>query len=136
MSDDTADDKLRVIRELLLAAFTAENLRCFCLDDPRFRPICDHLGPGHGLNDMVDEIIDYCRTCSLWPKFLAAVKQARPETFARFEPRLGVSGLPAYTAPGSPEPSELLEPVLLAQIYDQIASLGSIRATKPVLNSS
>jgi len=28
------------------------------------------------------------------------------------------------------------EPVLLAQIYDQVATLGSIHATKLVLNSS
>jgi putative transposase len=31
---------------------------------------------------------------------------------------------------------EMPEPVLLAQIYDQIATLGSIHATKPILNSS
>jgi hypothetical protein len=48
-------------RQLLLAAFTPEDLHRFCLDDPRVHPICDRFDPGHSLNDMIDQVIDHCR---------------------------------------------------------------------------
>ena len=62
MSDDTTEYNLKAIRELLLAAFIAEDLRRFCRDDPRFRPIYRRFAPGDGLEDLVDEVIDYCQT--------------------------------------------------------------------------
>jgi hypothetical protein len=65
MSQDTSDHNLRAIRELILAAFTAEGLRRFLEDDRRFRPIVAEFGPGHGLTDMVDETVTYCRTSLL-----------------------------------------------------------------------
>jgi hypothetical protein len=43
MSDHTSDYNLKAIRKLLLEAFTAEDLRRFCLDDPSFRPICERI---------------------------------------------------------------------------------------------
>ena len=105
MSDDTTDYNLKAIRELLLEAFTAEDLRRFCLDDPRFRPICDRFGHGHGLDDMVDQVIDHCRTHSLWPEFLATVEQARPDTYARFADRLPTSASPSQAPPSPLIPS-------------------------------
>jgi hypothetical protein len=108
MSYDTADYDLGAIRDLLLAAFTAEDLGRFCLDDPRFRPIVNQFGPGHGFDDMVDEVIDYCSTQAMWPEFLAAVRQARSRTYARFEAHLGApplaAGAGAPRAPGALPP--------------------------------
>lgn len=39
ISHDTSDYNLGAIRELLLAAFTAEDLRRFCLEDTRLPAI-------------------------------------------------------------------------------------------------
>jgi hypothetical protein len=61
---------LKAIRELLLAAFTAEELRRFCSDRPTFRPVTKRFGPGHGLDDMVDEVMTYCDTYIYFPELL------------------------------------------------------------------
>lgn len=84
----TGDYDLAVIRELLIAAFTAEELGRFCQDRPSFRPVCDTFGPGHGLDDMVQEVIDYCATRLLWEDLLAAVEEVRPRQYHRFEAAL------------------------------------------------
>ncbi len=72
------------IRALLTAAFTAQTLPRFCKDRPIFRPIVDSFGPGHGLADMVDEVIEYCGTRLLWDLLLAEVAQENREQVARF----------------------------------------------------
>ena len=50
---------LGVIRNLLLAAFTAGDLRRFCQDLPAFCAIVDRFGPGHGF----DVEIQFGRYC-------------------------------------------------------------------------
>jgi hypothetical protein len=77
-----------VVRKLLLAAFTAEELHRFCFDRPVFRPIVNSFGPGHGLDDMVDEVITYCEKRLLFPELLAEVSQENPGQYARFAPLL------------------------------------------------
>ncbi|HSR34523.1 MAG TPA: NB-ARC domain-containing protein, partial [Anaerolineae bacterium] len=109
MSNNVQEYNIAAIHELLLAAFTAEDLRRFCLEDTRFRPIYNRFGPSHGFDDTVDEVVEYCRTHSVWPEFLAAVQQARPKTYARFEPRLGVPVPSAYIPPPPPDPDQLPE---------------------------
>lgn len=90
MTDDTQSYNIAAIRELLLAAFTDENLRRFCQDQPLFQPIVDQFGPGYGKDDMVDEVIEYCSIQLLFPELLTAVQQANPRQYARFEGRLGI----------------------------------------------
>jgi formylglycine-generating enzyme required for sulfatase activity len=48
----------------------------------------DWFGPGHGLDDMVDEVIDYCEKRVLFGELLDAVKMENPRQYARFEPKL------------------------------------------------
>ena len=91
MPDDENPHDTAVIRKLLLAAFTAQELRRFCWDRLLFRPIVARFGPGHGFADMVDVVIDYCETRLLWSEFLAEVKQENPRQYARFEPGLVVA---------------------------------------------
>jgi hypothetical protein len=91
MNDSTHEYNLAAIRQLLLAAFTAEELRRFLQDRPMFRPIVARFGPGHGFEDMVDRVIDYCETRLIWPKFLTEARQVNPNQFSTFEPSLMVS---------------------------------------------
>lgn len=80
------------VRRLLLAAFTPQDLVRFCQDEAPFRPVVAYFGPGQGLVDMVDRLVDYCRTRALWDELLAAVKRANPAQFDRFAERLGGPG--------------------------------------------
>jgi hypothetical protein len=82
---------LGALRRLLLAAFTHEELRRFCQDRPLFRPVVAHFAPDHGLDDLVDEVMDYCRTRYLWPDLLAEIAKENPRQYARFEPDLSAA---------------------------------------------
>jgi formylglycine-generating enzyme required for sulfatase activity len=84
MTNDTPEQDMAKIRQLLLAAFTAEELRRFCHDRPDFRPVVRRFGPGHGHDDMVDELITYCETYLLFPELLAELKEHNPRQYARF----------------------------------------------------
>jgi hypothetical protein len=79
---------LAVIRQLILAAFTAEDLRRFCRDRPALRPIVDRFGPNHGFDDMVEEVVAYNEQFGLWDLFLAEVQAYNPTQYARFEVHL------------------------------------------------
>jgi hypothetical protein len=101
MTEGSATDNLAVIRDLLRAAFTPRELRRFWHDRPLFRPIVDEFG--HGLNDMIDRVVDYCQARVLWDAFLGTVETEYPEQHARFAAKLGrrapASALPP---PGGP----------------------------------
>ena len=85
---DPDNPPIAAIRELLTAAFTVQTLPRFCKDRPVFRPVLDNFGPGHGLADMVDELIEYCETRLLWDRLLAEVAQVNAEQLVRFVSRL------------------------------------------------
>jgi nucleoside phosphorylase len=88
---------IATIRELLTAAFTPEDLRRFCQDRPAFRAVVASFGPGHGLDDMVDRVIEHCRTQLLWEELLTDVAQVRPRQYARLEPRLHEHNPPEWS---------------------------------------
>jgi hypothetical protein len=98
----TGDYDLAVIRELLIAAFTAEELGRFCQDRPSFRPVCDTFGPGHGLDDMAAELLTYARKRSLLPELLSAVQAYNPRQYARFQGRLVLAAGDRPPAPAAP----------------------------------
>jgi len=84
------------IRELLLAAFTAEDLRRIFVDTSHseLRLLVTRLGPNDNLATMVDRVIDFCQTRDLWPEFLQEVKQANPNQYLVYEPQLRLASEP------------------------------------------
>ncbi len=98
---------LGAIRELLLAAFTPETLRRLCHDHPLFHPIVVQFGPGHGLADMVDEVITYCETNLLLPELLAEVAQKNPRQYDRYASSL-------WQVPPSPPTQPAPDPLSLS----------------------
>jgi hypothetical protein len=98
--DQTQTYSTDAIRRLLLASFTAEELRRFCHDRPSLRPILERFGPGYGQDDMVDEVLIYCETHLKWEDLLAGVEEANPRQYARFAAELG--GLGGPTGPTGP----------------------------------
>jgi len=94
------------IRDLLLAAFTAEELGRFCQERSLLRSLTTNFGPKYNLNDMIDEVIDFCETRRLWKEFLNEVEQYNPKQYNRFTSRLRVSAHAANgVKPGVPRES-------------------------------
>lgn len=91
MTNNVSSYDIAKIRELLLAAFTANELRKFCQDRPTFRPVVDRFGPGLGLDDMVSHVIEFCETRLLFEKLLVEVKEVNPRQYARFEEHFQLS---------------------------------------------
>jgi hypothetical protein len=85
---DADNPPIRTIRELLLAAFSPQELRRFCQDRPGFRDLLNNFGHGDGLADMVDKVITFCGTRLLWDELLAEVAEENPAQYAHFEPEL------------------------------------------------
>ena len=91
MADNPSGYGTGAIRELLLAAFTANELPRFCRDRLLLRPIVGRFGPKYNLEDMAAEVIDYCETQHLLDELLSQVREANPRQYARFESRLPIS---------------------------------------------
>ena len=104
---DPDNPPIAAIRALLEDAFTPEKLRRFCQDRPQFADLITHFGPGHGLDNMVDEVIDYCRVLLLWDELLAEVAKVNPNQYARHEARLRGAATPAAlrVEPAKPAPA-------------------------------
>jgi hypothetical protein len=74
------------IRELLLAAFTAEELRRFCVDRPPFRLVVNNVSSRAGLQDIVDAVITHCDKRLLFDQLLTEVQRINPAQYARHGP--------------------------------------------------
>jgi hypothetical protein len=139
---------LAVVRKLLSDAFTPEDLRRFCYDRPRFRPIVNRFGPGYSFDDMVDAVVTYCDTQFMLDELVAAVREVNPGQYARYEHALRTTEPTPY-APGSSVPpargdslagllSELKEVVLREsppdmriQALEKVAALASAANEMP-----
>ena len=101
---DPANIPFAVIRELLMSAFTAEELVILCHDDPELKPAVNLFGMNAGLADMVQELLTFCEKRMLWDNLLTGVKRVRPNVYASFESRLYQPAQGART-PSRPAPS-------------------------------
>jgi CHAT domain-containing protein len=99
---DPDNPPYRELRELLQAAFEPETLRRFCREDRRFRPLLDRFAYNAGLLDMIDEVLEFCRTQLLWEEFLDAVAEHSPRHYNRFAAQMG---WPQVSEPGRGEPT-------------------------------
>lgn len=84
-----AGPPLAVIRDLLLAAFTADDLRrLFLYSAGPLHAVGDRFAPGDGLEAMVEKAVTYCHKQGLLPALLAEVQAANPAQYAHFAARL------------------------------------------------
>lgn len=88
---DPDDPPYAALRQLLGEAFSAQELLRFCQDRADFRPVTTSFGPGHGLDDLIDQLLEYCRTRLLWDELVAGLIQVRPNQVQRFSGSLGRS---------------------------------------------
>jgi hypothetical protein len=83
---------LQVVRDLLLAAFTASDFRRLFLyaTHAELRPLTQEFSPSDGLAAMAGKAIEFCQVRDLLPELLAEVQRANPRQYARFAGRLGI----------------------------------------------
>jgi formylglycine-generating enzyme required for sulfatase activity len=124
---DAQQYSIATIRQLLLAAFTPEELRRFCYDRPTFRPIVDLFGPGLGAVDMVDRVVEYCDRNLLLDELLAELKKHNPPQYARF---IKPEPSEKEPAPSTPEILTISHPVslLLVRVPAGEFQMGSVMA--------
>ena len=84
MSDNPQLYDLGTIRRLLSAAFTADELREICQDNPALQPILESLSSYDSLGRVVATMITYGEKHLLLPEILAEVERRNPYQFARF----------------------------------------------------
>jgi energy-coupling factor transporter ATP-binding protein EcfA2 len=90
MSKDTRSPNVAAIRQLLLAAFTPEDLRRFCEDRDPFKSLLDRFASPNRLDQMVDEVVTYCEKQNLFDELLAQVEGANPRQYAAQARKLGL----------------------------------------------
>ena len=120
MSQAAQEPNIAAVRALLKEAFTPEGLERFCLDHEELRPIAG-FSPGQDLDDRVAEVIDYCRTHLLWNDLLAAMKEANPRQYARFEPQLHQAD-PSVALVSQESPAALQEPEVAREPQERLAA--------------
>ncbi|MBN1813062.1 MAG: NACHT domain-containing protein [Anaerolineae bacterium] len=131
MVDQNGDHcNMDAIRQFLLAAFSAEELRRFCLDHDAFRLIVHNFGPKYNLNDMVDEVLFYCEPRGLLDQLLATAQEINPGQYARFE---GVLHDPGYSPPASAQDQPLLPLRKIGEFVKQ-AIVGDSQAVRALRN--
>ena len=86
--DERVEYNYRAIRELLLAAYSAEELRALIAYDDELRRLRHEFSPNDAIIDMADKTIDYCNRRLLMEYFLSLVEKDRPAQYAHFEGRL------------------------------------------------
>jgi hypothetical protein len=88
MGNDRFEYNLRAIRELLLAAYSADELRALVAYDEELGRLRHEFSPNDAILDLADKTIEYCLRYLLMDYFLALVKGERPAQYVRFEGRL------------------------------------------------
>ncbi len=77
---------ISAVRELLMVAFSDEELDTFCYDHAR--PIKEQFTTGQSKGSRVQLLVEYAERYGLLPTILTAVQDANPYQFAAFAPRL------------------------------------------------
>jgi hypothetical protein len=103
MLTDPQSYDLAVIRNLLLAAFTADDLRRLVLytSSSALRPLIHEFSSGDGLTTMVEKTTTYCHKQDCLPELLVEVREANPRQYAHFESQLSTVGTATQTTSAS-----------------------------------
>jgi LuxR family glucitol operon transcriptional activator len=93
---------IAAVRSLLKAAFTAETLWRVCQDRADFRPVLFEIGRNAGLAEMIDVLLEYCRTQLLFDKLIAVIRETNPGQYQRYEAQLYAGEATPLPAPRIP----------------------------------
>jgi hypothetical protein len=105
----------RAIRNLLIAAFSDQELRQLCYDIQEFRDVLKEFSENMGRQKMAQLLVEYCERQVLLPLLLEVVKEEAPAQYAQFADSLIVGG----EKPASPIPldrTELLQTMIATKM--------------------
>ncbi len=124
MADDSQRYNRRAVRQLLLAAFSAEELRdlFYFSKTPELQAVPDQFAPGDSSPTMVRKAVRYCDSRFLLGEMLAEVKEANPRAYARYEKVLRA---PSGAVPSRARPRWLV-PALAAALVVIIIAAGAV----------
>jgi len=107
MVDESQRYNLSAVRDLLLDAFNAEELRqlFYFAQTPELREIPDQFAEGDSLSAMVRKAVRYCDSRFLMGEMLAEVKAANPRAYERCEALLEASPAPEPAPVHTPAPA-------------------------------
>ncbi len=89
---DADNPPYAALRDLLLEAFSADDLRRFCQERRSFRPVLSNISSRASSHEIIDALFELCRTRLWWDELLAELIQSRPEQVAAHADRLRASG--------------------------------------------
>lgn len=93
-------DYSSVILELILNAFSPEELEWFCRDHPPFKRVLYYVPVKSSLMEMAHELIGYCIRQELLGELLLGIDEYNPRRFARYRDQFVALGLiPPITVP-------------------------------------
>jgi formylglycine-generating enzyme required for sulfatase activity len=132
MSNDAQDYNTAAIHQLLLAAFTPQELDRLLRfsSSPDLQDVAKEFSPADGLTAMADKAVDYCERHLLLPDLLTAVRIANRRQYDRFfgpEPPAGELEEPQEDQQAKPTP----ELALSASDRDTITSPPIREEKKP-----
>ena len=88
MGDHRFEYNTRAIRELLVAAYSTDELRALVADDDELDPLRHEFAPSDAIMNLADRTIDFCLRYLLMDRLLNLVQGGRPAQYERFEGRL------------------------------------------------
>jgi hypothetical protein len=74
------------IRNFLTRAFSADELRNLCYDDPELRPIIDRLSMAMGPAQIAAQIIEFCDRKMLFDRLLDLAQEGNPRQYYAYRP--------------------------------------------------
>jgi hypothetical protein len=83
------------------AAFTAKELRRFCQDRSSFEPVLSHFGPNFALEEMIDVLVEYCRTRILFSELVSEIEKVNPNQYLRYQTHVTAVPATARHAPST-----------------------------------
>jgi LuxR family glucitol operon transcriptional activator len=88
MTASSDDYNIAAIRNLLKDAFTANTLWRFCQERADFQPVLFEIGRNAGLAEMIDVLLEHCRTEALFDELITAIREANPRQYGRYETQI------------------------------------------------
>ena len=126
MADESKRYNLRAIRQLLLAAFNAEELHdlFYFSKTSELRDVPDQFAQGDSLPTKVRKAVRYCDSRFLLGEMLDEVKEANPRAYEKYEAMLHAPlHAPPGTGPSKARPQWLV-PVLAAALVVVVIGLA------------
>ncbi len=117
MRVDPENPPYAVLRRLLRSAYDAKSLARLAEQAP-FGDLRYRFGPGHGLDDMIDEVLEFCRVRIYWEELLDAVAGDAPRAYNQVAAQRGWPLVEEASPPAAPRETPATPPTDLRRALE------------------